>query len=98
MLREHLYNFAVRLYPRLMRLPESERYAAAGYLWRALIFILPSLIGLMWLISVSDPNVLSEHWLFLLILFGFMLALSTLWLEVYFVTATGSYRSERRSF
>ncbi|MHB8625101.1 MAG: PP2C family protein-serine/threonine phosphatase [Aggregatilineales bacterium] len=98
MTRERLYTFARRLYPRLDRLPESERYAAAGYVWRALVFIPPSLIGLIWLIRVTDLTVFTEHWLFLLILFGFLLTLSTLWLELYFVTTSGSYRSERRSF
>src|SRR4051794_20077464 len=98
MLRERLYQIAVRLYPRLDRFTESERYAAAGYVWRALIFIPPSLIGVTWLIHVTDPTVFHDHWLFLLILFGFMLLLSRLWLEMYFVTASGGYRSERRSF
>src|SRR5579859_1541849 len=98
MLRERLYTIAIRLYPRLDRLPESERYAAAGYLWRALVFVLPSLLGLVWLIRVTDPDVLRDHWLFLVILFGFLLTFSTLWLELYFVTVSGSYRSERRSF
>src|SRR5258707_7174729 len=98
MLRERLYMLARRLYPGLDRLPEAERYAAAGYLWRALVFVPPSLIGLVWLFRVTDPAVLREHWLFLLILFGFMLLFSTLWLEMYFVTVSGSYRSERRSF
>jgi serine phosphatase RsbU (regulator of sigma subunit) len=98
MMREHLYGIACRLYPRLDRFPESERYAAAGYIWRALAFIPPSLVGLVWLIGETDVTILQEHWLFLVILFGFLLALSMLWLELYFVTTSGSYRSERRSF
>src|SRR5262249_8603161 len=77
---------------------ESERYAAAGYVWRAVAFIAPSLLGLAWLVSVTDLTVLREHWFFLLILFGFLLGFSTLWLEVYFVTESGGYRAERRSF
>src|SRR5258708_3180288 len=98
MLRERLYAIAVRLYPGLSRIPESERYAAAGYVWRALLFVPPSLIGIIWLIRVTDSAIFREHWLFLLILFGFLLLFSTLWLELYFVTVSGSYRSERRSF
>ncbi len=98
MMRERLYQIAVRLYPRLEHLPDSERYAAAGYVWRALLFILPSLVGVAWLVRVTDWTVVGEHWLFLLILFGFLLMFSTLWLEMYFVTVSGGYRSERRSF
>src|SRR5258707_8277939 len=98
MLREHLYAMAGRLYPRLHRLPESERYAAAGYVWRALLFIPPTLIGIAWLASVTDTVILQAHGLFLLVLFIFLLIFSTLWFETYFVTASGSYRSERRSF
>src|SRR5258708_3232016 len=98
MLRERLYTSAIRLYPGLAHFPESERYAAAGYFWRALVFVLPSLIGLVWLIKVTDQAILRDHWLFMLILFGFLLMFSTLWLEMYFVTVSGSYRSERRSF
>ncbi len=98
MIRERLYEIAARLYPWLARFTESERYAAAGYVWRALIFIPPSLIGIAWLIGVTDSTVFRDHWPFLVVLFGFMLALSTLWLELYFVTASGGYRSERRSF
>jgi serine phosphatase RsbU (regulator of sigma subunit) len=98
MLRERLYQIARRLYPRLDRFAESERYAAAGYVWRALLFIPPSLIGLAWLIGVTDLAIFREHWLFLLILFALLLVFSTLWLEIYFVTASGGYRSERRSF
>src|SRR5258707_4917955 len=98
MLRERWYAMAVRLYPGLSRIPESERYAAAGYVWRALLFVPPSLIGIIWLIRVTDSAIFREHWLFLLILFGFLLLFSTLWLELYFVTVSGSYRSERRSF
>src|SRR5258707_15535247 len=98
MLRERLYAIATRLYPGLSRIPESERYAAAGYLLRALLFVPPSLIGIIWLFRVTDTAIFREHWLFLLILFGFLLMFSTLWLEIYFVTVSGSYRSERRSF
>ena len=97
-MKERLYTLARRLYPRLGQFPESERNAAAGYVWRALVFIPPSLIGLIWLISVTDPTIILEHWLFLLVLFIFLLALSMLWLELHFITASGSYRSERRSF
>ena len=81
-----------------LRVIERKRNVAAGYVWRALVFILPSLIGLVWLISVTDPTIILEHWLFLLVLFIFLLALSMLWLELHFITASGSYRSERRSF
>src|SRR5579864_2374787 len=98
MIRERLYTLAGRLYPRLDRIPESERHAAAGYLWRAIAFVAPSLIGLLWLIRVTDLTIFTDHWLFLLGLFAILLALSTLWLELYFITASGSYRSERRSF
>src|SRR4051794_16902886 len=98
MIRERLYQIACRLYPRLHRYPETERYPAAGYVLRALAFIPPSLIGLVWLANVTDPAVIREHWLFLLVLFGFLLTFSMLWLELYFVTASGGYRSERRSF
>jgi serine phosphatase RsbU (regulator of sigma subunit) len=98
MMRERLYTIARRCFPWLDRFPEAERYAAAGYVWRALVFIPPSLLGLAWLISVTDSDVLREHWPFLLLLFGFLLLFSTLWLEMYFVTTSGSYRSERRSF
>ncbi|MEP7289312.1 MAG: PP2C family protein-serine/threonine phosphatase [Chloroflexota bacterium] len=89
---------ANQLYPRLDRFTESERYAAAGYVWRTLVFVPPSLIGLWWLISVTDPTIFRDHWRFLVVLFGFLILLSTLWLEIYFVTAAGGYRSERRSF
>ncbi len=98
MMRERLYKIAVRLYPRLDSFPESDRYAAAGYLWRALLFVPPTLVGLVWLIAVTDRGILLDHWLFLVILFGFMLLFSMFWLEMYFVTVSGSYRSERRSF
>ncbi|HLY25174.1 MAG TPA: PP2C family protein-serine/threonine phosphatase [Aggregatilineales bacterium] len=98
MLREHLYTWAGRLYPPLHRLPETERYAAAGYVWRAILFTVPSLIGIAWLIGVTDWNVFQEHWLFIVILFAFLLMFSTLWFETYYVTVSGSYRSERRSF
>jgi serine phosphatase RsbU (regulator of sigma subunit) len=98
MMRERLYNTASRIYPGLERIAESERYAAAGYVWRALLFILPSLIGVVWLVGVTDPAIFRDHWPFLLILFGFMLMFGTLWLEMFFVTASGGYRSERRSF
>src|SRR5262249_16268034 len=98
MMRERLYSIAERFYPRLDHLPESERYAAAGYVWRALIFVIPSVVGLAWMVSVTDPNIVREHWFFLLALLGFLLVFSTLWLEMYFVTESGSYRSERRSF
>ncbi len=98
MKKELLYSIAVRLYPRLLRFPESERYLAAGYVLRSLIFIPPTLIGVAWLISVTDPAVVQQHWFFLLILFGFLVIFSTLWLEIYFVTTSGGYRSERRSF
>src|SRR5215467_9760882 len=98
MMRESLYKIAVRLYPPVERFTASERYAAAGYVWRALVFVPPSLIGLLWLISVTDSTILREQWLFLLILFGLLLLFSTLWLEFYFVTEGGGYRSERRSF
>lgn len=63
-----------------------------------MVFIPPSLLGLAWLIRVTDLTIFQEHWLFLLILFGFLVMFSTLWLEMYFVTTSGSYRSERRSF
>src|SRR5260221_12375884 len=98
MMRERLYRIAAQIYPRLERLPEADRYPAAGYLCRTLLFIPPTLVGLIWLTSVTDLNIFTEHWLFLLVLFGFLLMFSTLWLEIYFVTASGSYRSERRSF
>src|SRR5262245_7775411 len=98
MTRERLYEIAARLYPRLDRFTETERYVAAGYVWRTLIFSPPSLIGLVWLIGVTDSTVFRDHWPFLVILFGFMLAFSMFWLELYFVTASGGYRSERRSF
>lgn len=98
MIRERLYKIAIQLVPGLERLPESDRYAAAGYFWRALFFIPPTLIGLVWLISVTDPDVFRDYWAFLLVLLAFLLMFSTLWLEMYFMTVAGSYRSERRSF
>ena len=98
MIRERLYKIAIQLVPGLERLPESDRYAAAGYFWRTVFFIPPTLIGLVWLISVTDADVFRDHWLFLVVLLAFLLMFSTLWLEMYFMTVAGSYRSERRSF
>jgi serine phosphatase RsbU (regulator of sigma subunit) len=98
MIRERLYQTAGRLYPGLERVAESERPAAAGYVWRTVLFIPPSLIGVAWLVSVTHATIFREHWPFLLILFGFLLMFSTLWLEMFFVTTAGGYRSERRSF
>lgn len=98
MMREQLYKIAAHLYPRLDSFAEPERYAAAGYVWRALFFVPPTLIGLVWLVGVTDLDIIRDQWLFLLILFGFLIALSTLWLEIYFTTTSGGYRSERRSF
>ncbi len=98
MMREHLSRIALRLYPRLRRFPASERDAAAGYVIRALVFVIPSLIGVVWLVNVTDLSIFRQQWPFLLILFGLLLAFSTLWLEIYFTTESGGYRSERRSF
>lgn len=97
-MRDRLYNLAHRLYPALDELAESERRTAAGYVIRSLVFLLPSIIGLAWLVLVTDLDMLSRHGLFLLILLGFILVLSRLWLEMHFTTASGGYRSERRSF
>lgn len=97
-MRDFLFDLAQRIYPALDRLSEGERSAAAGYVIRGLVFLPPSLVGLAWLVSITDPAVLRQHWLFLVALFGFVVVLSQLWLEVHYVTAAGGYRSERRSF
>lgn len=97
-MRDFLFDLARRIYPALDRLSESERRTAAGYVIRGVVFLPPSLIGVAWLLTVTDTAVLRQHWPFLLALFGFVVVLSQLWLEVDYVTTSGSYRSERRSF
>ena len=49
-------------------------------------------------VTVTDLAVLRQHWLFLVVLFIFVVVLSQLWLGVHYVTTSGGYRSERRSF
>lgn len=97
-LRDILWKIARRFYPPLSRLPESERHAAAGYLMRALIFTPFALAGLAWLAAITDRGVLARNLPFVLILFAYILILSQLWLEMYYETTTGGYRSDRRSF
>jgi serine phosphatase RsbU (regulator of sigma subunit) len=97
-MRNFLFNLALRIYPALDRLSEGERSATAGYVIRGLVFLPPSLVGLAWLVSITDLAVLRQHWLFMVALFGFVVVLSRLWLEVHYVTTSGGYRSERRSF
>lgn len=97
-MRDFLFDLARWTYPALDQLSEGERSTAAGYVIRGLVFLPPSLIGLAWLVTITDPEVLRQHWLFLAALFGFVVVLSQLWLEVHYVTTSDSYRSERRSF
>jgi serine phosphatase RsbU (regulator of sigma subunit)/MFS family permease len=97
-MRDRLYNLAHHLYPALDELAEGERSMAAGYVIRSIIFLPLAIIGLAWLVSVTDLTVLRRQWLFLLILFAFIVVLSQMWLEMHFPTTSGGYRSERRSF
>src|SRR5574341_1614642 len=97
-MKDLLFRIAHRLYPPIDSLPEADRPAAAGYVIRSLVFLPPSLGGLIWLSAITDLAELLVHWLFLLVLFGFMMLLSRLWMEMFYVTESGGYRSDRRSF
>ena len=97
-MRDRLFQFAYRLYPALADFHEGDRFAAAGYVLRAAVFALPSLAGVMWLISQTDVMVLVHNWLFLLLLLAFMFILSHLWLELHYMDVSGGHRSDRRSF
>src|SRR5687767_9539489 len=93
-MRTFLLNLARRVYPPLITLPDVDRFPAAGYVMRALISIPPSLIGLVWLAAITDRTVLIENGLLVAGLFIFMLILSQLWLEMYYETEHGGYRSD----
>lgn len=97
-MRDLLYRIARRLYPGLDSFNDAERGAAAGYVIRIAAFLPFSLIGLIWLATVTELTVLRAHALFLVGLFGFMVLLGQLWLQTYYETEAGGYRSERRSF
>ncbi len=97
-MRDRLYRIAARIYPAITRLDEIERHAAASYVIRAVVFLPISLAGIAWLIAATDLAALRANAVFLVILLGFMIVLSQLWLEMRYLTASGSYRSDRRSF
>jgi len=97
-MRDLAYRLARRVHPGLHTFPPAERPAAAGYVIRILVFLPFSLIGLAWLIRRTDIAALRANGMFLAGLLAVMLALSQLWLQTYYVTAGGEYRSERRSF
>ena len=48
-MRDTLYQFAVQLFPPIKRLDETDRYAAASYVIRAVVFSPLALIGIVWL-------------------------------------------------
>lgn len=97
-MRDFLYRIARRIYAGLDSYPDAERATAAGYVIRILVFMPLALIGLGWLAFRTDVDVLRENAPFLVALLVAMIALSQLYLQTYYVTETGSYRSERRSF
>ncbi len=97
-MRDSLYRLARMVYPGLESFTDAERPAAAGYVLRILVFLPLAIIGLVWLIGVTDWGVLRANALWLLLLLAFMIVLSQLWLQTYYVTESGGYRSDRRSF
>lgn len=97
-MRSTLYRIARRLVPSIDALPASDRHAAAGYVIRAALFLIPALAGFGWLIAWTEPRILIDNAAFLAVLFAFMVPLSQLWLELHYFTVTGGYRSDRRSF
>jgi hypothetical protein len=97
-MRDSLYRLALIVYPGLDSFSEAERPAAAGYVIRILVFLPMAALGIVWLASSTDLAVLRANALWLITLLAFMILLSQLWLQTYYVTESGSYRSDRRSF
>jgi serine phosphatase RsbU (regulator of sigma subunit) len=97
-LRNSTIKILRNLYPRLTSLPHAEQDAAAGYAIRALVFSPLAIAALIWLVQTTDLAALIPVWPLVIIAFALMLILSRLWFQTFYLTESGSYRSEGRTF